>query len=225
MSSDDNLEIDELLAGARLAGAQYDEIQRRVLAQVVSEPKRRWWPAMVGAPLWLGGAAALASAFGVWLVISGSGSTSVEPTVTPPASFTEKGIQSGTEVPGPGVDFQLRCATPTGACRLGDTLMFSVRGGAEGGYLGAYAVRVNEPGAVPSVPERIWYFPSASGVVPRLEARADTIVIREGVRLAAPHAPGRYEVTLWRWEVFPEPNTVSPPAAAKLTRLALEITD
>ena len=97
--------------------------------------------------------------------------------------------------------------------------MFSVGGVVESGYLGAYAVRMNERS------DRLWYFPSASDAAPRLQAQAETAVIREGVRLAAPHAAGRYEVTMWWSEVPPDRNTVSPPSAAKAARLVFEIVD
>lgn len=220
MSRDDNLELDELLAGARLAGSEYDEIERRVLAQVAPVSQRRWWPA-------IGGVAALASAFGAWFLVSPGAITTVESAATPPASFTAKSMESGASIdaPGAGVSVELGCGMQGGACRLGDTLMFSVRGVAQRGYLGAYAVRVNEPGSVPLSPERIWYFPSANGAVPRLEPRVETFVIPEGVRLTAPHAPGRYEVTAWWSEVPPDRNAVALAVSVKSVQIAFEIVD
>jgi hypothetical protein len=185
MSDNDDLEIDQLLAGGRLSARQYDEIERRVLRQVAPRRARRHWPA-------LGGVAVLASAFSAWLLMARSGPEELGHDGTRREAldaFSEK----GSGAPGGGAPvFDLRCATPSGACRVGDTLMVSAHGVRQAGYLVAYAERSGD-----AKRERIWYFPSESGVSPRIEATLETVVVPQGIELAAPHTPGRYEVTLW----------------------------
>ena len=104
---------------------------------------------------------------------------------------------------------ELGCVGGTpGVCRLGDTLMFTINGNLMSGFLGAYAERVGEPSA-----PRIWYFPTANGTAPRLEARSGTLVVPQGVRLGPPHAPGQYRVTMWIAE--------APPGRAEPQSMAL----
>ena len=170
-----DIEIDQLLARNRLSGAQYDEIERRVLKQVVPKRRSRFW-------LLLTPATALASLLAIWLLVP-------PPAATPPsAGFTPKA--AGPTVLGL-VDVGCAGDTPH-VCRLGDTLMFSVGAGTTAGHLAAYAERVDDPAADP-----IWYFPSPSGAMPRVEASSVTRVLPDGIRLAEPHAPGRYRIRAW----------------------------
>ena len=192
-----NDELDELLARGRLSGNQYDSIEERVLERTRPERSKRWWFAL--AP-----ATAAASLLGVWLVAR-AGSDD---------GFTEKGggeparaaIDVGCEGPRPHV------------CRLGETLMFSVGASERPGYLAAYAERVDVPAP------RIWYFPARSGGQPRVEPAAATRVLGEGIRLGAPHVPGRYRVHAWISET-PTARTDDADRDPGAVELALEIAD
>ena len=164
-------ELDQLLARGRLSGGQYDAIETRVLEGVRPERRKRWW--FVLAP-----ATAAASLLGVWLLGRSA----------PPDAFTAKG---GGEPVRTAVDVGCEGARPH-VCRLGQTLMFSVGASEKAGYLAAYAERMGEP-----TPARIWYFPAQHGEAPRVEPAATTRVLEQGVRLSAPHVPGRYEVHVW----------------------------
>jgi hypothetical protein len=181
---DDDAELDQLLARGRLSGSQYDQIERRVLEQVAPE-RRRVWPLL--AP-----AAALAAALCLWLAVDGrfaQGPDRIAARDAPPGNaFREK--SGGT--PARGV-VSVGCggANPL-ACRLGDTLMFSVSAVPNAGYLVAYAERVGEPKT-----ERIWYFPRADATAPRVEAQTGTAVLPQGVRLGPPHVRGQYRVRAW----------------------------
>jgi hypothetical protein len=165
-------ELNQLLAGGRLSGSEYDRIEARVLERVRPERQPRFWFAL--AP-----ATAAASLLGVWLLGRNAEA---------PDAFTAKGngdsqravIDVGCEGPKPHV------------CRIGQTLMFSVGASERRGYLAAYAERVGVPAA-----SRIWYFPARSGAQPRVDSSAVTRVLGEGVRLGAPHAAGRYRVHAW----------------------------
>jgi hypothetical protein len=80
---------------------------------------------------------------------------------------------------------------------VGDTLVFTVGGGAAGGFLGAYAER---PDTAPTaVAGRIWYFPTASGASPRVDrqAGAATTALGRGIQIGAEHGAGRYRVVAW----------------------------
>jgi hypothetical protein len=207
MSDDDDLEIDQLLAGGRLSGRQYDEIEQRVLRQVAPRRARRWWPA-------LGGAAALASALSAWLLMARSDPADERTRPRALDAFSEKGGDASARS---APVFDLRCATPSGACRVGDTLMVSAHGVVRAGYLAAFAERTGN-----AKQERIWYFPSESGESPRIEATAETVVVPQGIELAAPHAPGRYEVTLW---LSDHPDRRVLPAEGARRVLSLVIAD
>jgi hypothetical protein len=208
MSDKDDLEIDQLLAGGRLSARQYDEIEKRVLRQVVPRRARSWWPA-------LGGVAALASALSAWLLMARSGAVDPaadEAAPKPLDAFSEKGSAAPARS---APVFDLRCATPNGACRVGDTLMVSAHGVVRAGYLAAYAERTGG-----AQHERIWYFPSESGESPRIEATAETVVVPQGIELAAPHAPGRYEVTLWLSD-HPDRRVLSAAGARRVLSLVI----
>jgi hypothetical protein len=165
-------ELDQLLARGRLSGIEYDRIEERVLERVRPERQKRWWFAL--AP-----ATAVASLLGVWLF----GQDVDEGDV-----FTAKG--SG-DAPRAVIDVGCEGPRPH-ECRLGQTLMFSVGASEERGHVAAYAERVDGPAA-----PRIWYFPSRIGAQPRVEPATETRVLGEGVRLDAPHVPGRYRVHVW----------------------------
>lgn len=195
---DDDLELDQLLARGQLSGRQYDAIAESVLA--ATAPRRRFSPFV-----WLP-AAAVASAFGVWLFLGlkpGDG------------DFRAKsgGVASETVV-------SLGCGgSEPGVCRLGDTLMFAFHAGPGAGHLAAYAERIGE-----ATPRRIWYFPNADGKGPRVEARSSTLVLPQGVRLGAPHTPGRYRVTLWLSADPVDRNGAAAPGPEH-TSLTLEIVE
>jgi hypothetical protein len=165
-------ELDQLLARGRLSGIEYDRIEERVLERVRPERQKRWWFAL--AP-----ATAAASLLGVWL-LGGN--------VEPSDRFTAKG---GGDAPQAVIDVGCEGPQPH-VCRLGQTLMFSVGATEKRGHVAAYAERVDDPAA-----PRIWYFPSRSGAQPKVEPATETRVLGEGVRLGAPHVPGRYRVHVW----------------------------
>jgi hypothetical protein len=176
MADYDDSELNQLLARGRLSGAEYDRVERQVLARVAPKP-RRLWPVL--APL----AAALCAGA---VFLFGWRSTPIDGSETPPR-FTPKGNGTVNGVVSAGCG-----GTDAGVCHLGDTLMFTVSGRTSGGFLVAYAERLDGPTG-----ERIWYFPKASGAAPRIEASTGTLVLRDGIRLGAPHTRGRYRLTAW----------------------------
>jgi hypothetical protein len=218
MPKDDDMELDQLLARGSLSGRQYDQIERRVLEHAAPRPKRWLWPTLV--PI-----AALASAYGAWLFVVGQGAE--ERIGSSPAAeqdaFQPKSGESPQAVPNAPVQrspaagvLSIGCAgAEPGVCRLGETLMFSVNGSSIAGYLGAYAEPVGGGTAA-----RIWYFPSADGGAPRVEATSGTAVLARGVRLDPPHVPGQYQVTVWISEAPPER---APPGPLALARASLRL--
>jgi hypothetical protein len=211
MAKDDDLELDQLLAGGRLSGGQYDEISRRVLARVAPARARRWWP------LW-GGIAVSASALGAWLLLS-RGSLPLAPgeleRVREGAGFVAKGAAESNPI-----GFDLGCDNAARTCRVGDTLLLSLASAASAGYVGAYAERSDAPPG-----ERIWYFPDAAGAAPRVEAASGRVVLSRGVRLGPPHAPGRYRVTLWLSAAPPQRGAPAPAPGTSAAVLALDIVE
>ncbi|HEY3493762.1 MAG TPA: hypothetical protein VGK73_03705 [Polyangiaceae bacterium] len=170
-------EIDQLLARGRLSGVQYDEIAQNVLDHVAPEPRVPRWSVFASA-------AALAAGAAVWFVAASS-----EPGAPPQASedFREKG--AGRPVLGA---LAIGCgAEARHACRLGETLVFSVSGNQKPVFVVAYAERVDAPQA------RVWYFPHADRPPPRADGSGATTVLAEGVRLGAPHSTGKYRVKAW----------------------------
>jgi hypothetical protein len=192
-------ELDQLLARGHLSGGQYDAIETRVLEGVRPERRKRWW--FVLAPV-----TAAVSLTGVWLL--------VRPAATP-GEFTAKG---GTEVRA-AIDMGCEGANPH-VCRLGQTLMFSVGANTERGYLAAYAERAGAPAS-----ERIWYFPARDGAGPHVEPATETRVLGEGVRLGAPHAPGRYKVRVWLSETPVDRSDEGAVRRARAGEIALEIVE
>jgi hypothetical protein len=192
---DDDVELDQLLARGRLSGTEYDQIEQRVLEHAVPRRARWLWPTLLPA-------AALASAFAVWFLV-------VTPERPAADSFTPR--SAGTSLSSPIGLLELGCVgREPGVCRLGDTLMFSLNGNTVSGFMGAYAERVGEPSAA-----RIWYFPTADGTAPRLEAQSGTLVADQGVRLGPPHAPGQYQVTVWISETPLERAHAQPTTLAR----------
>lgn len=178
LADGDDAELDQLLARGRLSGAQYDEIEQRVLDRVAPR---------AGVPRWavIAPAAALAAGVALW-VFSGAPGTGV-PAAGPGGEFREKGsgrVSQGAITIGCGAEARR-------ACRLGETLVFSVSGNPKPVYVVAFAERVDDPKA------RIWYFPHADRPPPRAAGQGGTTVLAEGVRLAAPHARGKYRVKAW----------------------------
>jgi hypothetical protein len=215
----DDAELDQLLARGRLSGRQYDEIAGRVMKQLAPRRQRWLWPAVVPA--------AAGVALGAWLLVSGN--VLQRPGGRAPAgSAAADGFRSKGDLPSApaseesalAVAFDVGCARAARrVCRLGDTLMFSVPAGAASGYLGAYAERLDEPGA-----RRIWYFPDSSGGSPRIDAASVTRVLTDGVRLGPPHLPGKYRITLW---VSPTPvlRTEADMARGERAQVSFEIVD
>jgi hypothetical protein len=165
----DGSDLDRLLARGRLSGAEYDAVEQRIFEQLAPRRRRPRWQLL---------APAIALAAGLALF---AGLTASE------KHYAEKG--GGTPVRGV---VNIGCGSGAmHSCRLGDTLMFSVLGNVAPVYLVAYA----EPLA--GEPSRIWYFPQAGHIAPRVEAGAGTNVSSEGVRLGPPHVKGRYRVKVW----------------------------
>lgn len=166
----DELELDRLLARGGLGGPSYDAIFERVLSgkQAPRLTRSRRALRVLGVPL------AAAAAFALWFALA------------PRDRFTARGsasIDSGLE---------LGCGSAGRACQVGDTLIFSVNAAVTSGYLGAYAVRSDDPRQ-----ERIWYFPSLGAVAPRVTPGAGTVTLPDGIRVGREHAPGHYRVELW----------------------------
>ena len=166
----DELELDRLLARGNLGGPSYDAIFERVLSGSRPPKLNRSRRALrvLALPV------AAAAAFALWL------------TLAPRERFTARGstsIDSGLE---------LGCGAPGRACEVGDTLIFSVNAAVTSGYLGAYAVRSDDPRQ-----ERIWYFPSLGAAAPRVPPGAGTVTLPDGIRIGREHAPGHYRVEIW----------------------------
>jgi hypothetical protein len=217
MSDKDDLELDQLLARGRLSGRQYDEIERRVLEQVAPRSKR--WPIVALLP-----AAALAAVFAV--LVLPSRAPSQRSTEASPLSVRDGFTARGSSASSGGLEraaalVDVGCAgRPAHVCRLGDTLMFSVNGNQAAGYLLAVAERVDGP------PARIWYFPTTDGTAPRVEPRATTTVLSQGVRLGPPHALGKYKVTAWLSpEAAGEAHALEQYEGRRPTPIVLEIVE
>ena len=192
-------ELDQLLARGRLSGGQYDAIEARVLEGVRPERRKRWW--FVLTPV-----TAAVSLVGAWLLVRPA---------TAPGEFTAKG---GAAVQA-AIDVGCEGATPH-VCRLGQTLMFSVGANTERGYLGAYAERAGAPAS-----PRIWYFPARGGAAPLVEPATEMRVLGEGVRLGAPHAPGKYKVRVWLNETPVDRDDGEAIRRAKAAEITLEIVE
>lgn len=178
----DEEEVERLLAGGYLSGAQYDRIEARVLRRVASQPARggirRVLPDLA-APL--GGTALVVGALALHVGSS-------EPPAANAPSFTAKGAAAA---PKQGA-VELVCSGAPRACTVDDTLMFVVNTSVASGYLHASAERVEPPS-----PERIWLFPTEDGESPRVEPGQGTTVVPQGIRLASLPGPGLYRVDIW----------------------------
>lgn len=206
MLINDDAELDQLLAGGQLSGAQYDAIEKRVLDRLQAKRISRWL--FVAAPS-LGAVAAAAVAC-LWIM----GSPQAPPGEREALALREPapGIRAKGDLLDDSAPATARVSITcegraAGSCRLGDTLLFSVEGAARSGYLGAFAQPESS-----NANHRIWYFPTLAGDCPEVPGRAGTRVLSRGVRLGAPHAPGRYEVTVWLSE--------TPPARADAAHLS-----
>ena len=195
MPRNDDLELNELLAGGQLSGTEYDAIEANVLERVA--PRSR--SPRVFAVLLPG--LGLAAAVALW--VSASSRQPHQPSLDANDAFRAKGGNaSGSTLPVGSVE--LGCASrPSGTCRLGDTLMFSINTSVASGYLAAFAQR-----GAGARGERIWYFPTAGGDAPRLTPGQGTRVVPQGVRLGAPHTPGRYTITVWLSDTAPSREDV-----------------
>jgi hypothetical protein len=170
-------ELDRLLAGGGMSGAEADAIFDRVIASVESADRRRHVGPRV---LWSTGILAAAA---VALI-----AFSAHP-ARPPA-FTARG--ASVAVP----RLELICSGGTlEACPLSSKLIFAVAGDATTGFLSAYAEPL-EPGT-----ERVWYF-SKSNQSPELPRIGEgTRVFERAVQIAGTHRPGRYRVHLFLSDV------------------------
>jgi len=168
--NDGKKDLERLLARGYLSGAQYDEIEGRVIGRTAAPQRlslRRVAPAALGA-------ASLAAALALWL--------------RAPSEFTAKGGLAG----GVG-SIDISCNRPNRhQCASGDTLAFIVNSATASGYLGAYAERVGD-----LKKERIWYFPGAGEAGPQVVPGAGTVVLPQGIRIGPEHKAGQYLLTVW----------------------------
>lgn len=102
-------------------------------------------------------------------------------------------------------------AEPGERCPAGEMLLFRASGVSRAAWLAAYAEPVGGG-------ERIWYFPTANGWAPSLDAGAKPQVLPEGVRLGA---AGKYDVKLFLFAAPPTRPMVlgETPLAASTQRL------
>lgn len=192
-------QVESLLARGYLSGAQYDEIERRVLERTAAKPRaslRLLAPAAVGV-------VGLAAGVALWL--------------RAPPKFTAKG-EPAAELGA----VEISCNRPARhECRLGDTMAFMVNSAVASGYLGAYALRVGAP-----THERIWYFPSLGEAGPVVARGAGTVVLPEGVRVGPEHQRGRYLVTVWLSKkplLRSEVDLAEPSAFAVYSKTTIEV--
>jgi hypothetical protein len=89
-----------------------------------------------------------------------------------------------------GAVLEIGCRSAAGErCPSGEVLLFRVSGVDRPAWLAAYA----EPSGGG---ERVWYFPTAAGASPAIDAGAAPRVLPEGARLGPEQPPGRYRVKL-----------------------------
>jgi hypothetical protein len=165
--SDDDLDL--LLAGGHLSGAQYDSVEERVMSSVAPRPRRllRWLPLAAAACCVLGAST---------LVVNEKDS-----------GFRSKGSAMSQGL------IALGCGREVSrVCRPDSTLMFTVNAAVVSGHFGGYATPVGMPSSA-----RIWYFPNASGEAPFVSSGTGTVVLPNGIRIGPEHQSGRYQVTVW----------------------------
>jgi len=81
---------------------------------------------------------------------------------------------------------------PAGECRVGDRLIFEVEGAKAAGHFAAYA----ECGSG----ERIWYFPTARGELPKVLDAEPRTVIDQAARIGPEHGVGTCALHLFALE-------------------------
>lgn len=213
ISAADDIDVDELMSGGYLSGAQYDAIADRVVlrtqatptqqseSEQQSSPEQRLRPVQrlgpaqrlgpvqrLGSAQWLGRAQ--------WLSLAAllAGATGLyflsTHTVDDAVGFRSKGVSSLNPI----ASVELACGERvsrggTLRCPLGATLMFTTRNASSSGYLAAFAVP-NDSGP------RIWYFPTSAGDLPAIPAAEGTSVVDHGVVLGGPHQTGSYRVSV-----------------------------
>ncbi len=184
----EEIDLDELLSGGVLSGAQYDEIGARVFQRDLdgARPRMRLAPVL--------SVAALAAAVGGLFLISNR-------QLDQASGLRSKGAADSV---GAAAMVELGCAglvSEAGKlhCPLGSTLMFSVRASSTPRHLAAFAESQGQTN-----PEPIWYFPASEGSLATIPASESTVVLDQGVALGAPHQPGRYRVTV---RLLDEPAT------------------
>lgn len=159
-------ELDALLAGGTLAGAEKERILEQLLRDTGRRSRR-----LSRSLAWALPVCAAAALLLLW---------QARPPVDPddgPALLRAKGAAAT----GPLVTAGCR-----DACRRGSTLLLRIEGLHRSAHVAAYA---HQPGG-----ERIWYFPDAGGAQPLVPASSEPVVLRRGVRIGSEHPPGRYEV-------------------------------
>lgn len=163
-------ELDSLLSRGRFSGPAKDRVLNAVLQHSANPTWFMHSWLQHGVPRWAFASAALAvvlvavALWGVW-------------SPAPPAQgeWEARGVQAPA---GPQVE-----ASCVGPCKVGSVLVLRVQGVSEAAYVAAYAVGADG--------QRIWYFPSDNGTMPRVQATQVT-PLRQGVRLGTEHAVGAY---------------------------------
>lgn len=78
---------------------------------------------------------------------------------------------------------------PAGECETGDRLVFEVEGAKTAGYFAAYAECASG--------ERIWYFPTAQGDLPKISGEEPRTVIDQAARIGPEHGVGSCSLHLF----------------------------
>jgi hypothetical protein len=168
-------ELDYLLSGSHLSGAERERILNTVLKRTRRGSPRRIWSALL-----LGGAlTATASLAGLLLLPRSSHRES--------SGFTAKGSAAGA---GSGPEIDVVClGASLSSCPTGSTLMFVVRPAARDAFLAAWAQAESDG-------SRIWYF-SADHESPQIRAsEGKTEPLSRGIRLGPEHRPGVYRIEI-----------------------------
>lgn len=182
----DEEELERLLAGGYLGGAQYDRIESRVMQRVARAPgRRRLSRAWAGlALITLGGLVMVTRSFE--FAPGASGFTAKGARVEPAQAAVE--LVCSDEPPRAQGAEKERGA----GCIAESTLIFVVNSDVASGYLSARAERIDPPSH-----ERIWLFPAADGTSPHVAPDRGTTVVPQGIRLASLPGPGVYRVDFW----------------------------
>lgn len=192
----------ELPEEARLSDAQYGEIFASVhsrLGDVAAGRRRR-----AGALLASGLSVVVLGVF--WSELNGS--------ATQRAAVQAKG-DNAVSTPRGAPLIEMGCGGPSQHfCGFGDTLTFAVTGVTRPAFLVAYAQRSKALSE-----EKVWYFGGLSGRRAPLDVDLGTQVLPMGVRLAAPHQPGVYDVVAW----VAESETVDNPPDTRGSVLRVQL--